>query len=837
MNGTSHGRLAANDRRATLEALEPRRLLSFASFPFPAAPPGSNELGDLTATAGADGNIWILDGGSTRIVRITHSGATTQFPLPAKSDLIAIAAGPDGNIWFADDALNKIGKITPAGKLTEFSVSKSIGLAPGPATTLVAGPDGNLWFTAFDERSSASLIGRITPQGAVTTFAVPNSVDEIDGITRGPDGNLWFSGLDDVESPLLGRITPRGKVTLFPYSPAPGRTSFPFFNEITSIISGPDGNLWISSSDEIDKITTSGQVIKRFISDAPSGFGNFPVRLFDLTLGPDGNFWFRVNQSSNQLGRLTSAGAFSNITIPRSQPFAIGNLGNWVQVSSITSGADGDLWLTTFGATLNILRLDPRNSILPANEYVDTSAGSAVKAVVAQFIDTGAARPASDYRASITFDDGTTARGTITAGPNGKFAVSVTRAWPLNTSTATVAIIDVHNASRTASAYDFVTAVPQQPIGTALTINAVAGTVFDGRVARFVHIDLPSLDQYGALIDWGDGQQSDATLVADGAGGAWVVGSHAYAQAGHYSIQVGVSTPDVEPRVFGTGGDFPPEGEVTSRASVVAGAMAGTGYTLLAQSHHALTQNEATFTLADPSADISHFHAQLEWHDPSTDPQHPTIAATIQPRGGLLLVRVPVTFGGQGIAYYRVVIHDDRRGSGDAAIVGVAYGQILVDYPATAPPADFDGSPTVDLFTAQVQGATGDQGGGFDFFEDNYNPSLSERVFDVGQALTGTAGMAVSGDIGRLAFYVPNAPNLKDLHGTILWGDGTTSAATFTRDSKGFVHVKGLHAYGHPGKYSIAVYLSQTLYENGKPEGLPDLHLPTLFSSIRVAAD
>jgi virginiamycin B lyase len=57
-----------------------------------------------------------------------------------------------------------------------------------------------------------------------------------------------------------------------------------------------------------------------------------------ITLGPDGAMWF-TEQSGNRIGRISTAGALSEVDVPTlaSQPFGI------------TSGRDGRLYFTEYG--------------------------------------------------------------------------------------------------------------------------------------------------------------------------------------------------------------------------------------------------------------------------------------------------------------------------------------------------------------------------------------------------------------------------------------------------------------------------------------------------------
>ena len=85
----------------------------------------------------------------------------------AGSEPIGIAAGADGNLWFTDPGTTKaVGRITPAGTITEFSTGLNTGSFP---VGIAAGPDGNLWFT--DGSRTTPAIGRVTPGGTITEFS------------------------------------------------------------------------------------------------------------------------------------------------------------------------------------------------------------------------------------------------------------------------------------------------------------------------------------------------------------------------------------------------------------------------------------------------------------------------------------------------------------------------------------------------------------------------------------------------------------------------------------------------------------------------------------------
>jgi streptogramin lyase len=827
-----HCGTGAHKHLAVCEPLEERRLLSFSAFAFPQTAVSNQDNYTFAAlAAGPDGNIWITDPVGERLLRVKPDGSMTQFSLSKTGDPVAISGGPDGNIWYVDDVLNTVSRVTPAGKITAFKIPP-LGKNLLTPEAIISGGDGNLWMMEFDDNFE-TYIARVTPAGQITQFAEPNAQGFDQTLFAGPDGNIYFPSDDAKENPVLGRITPAGVTTFIPLK-----------DDLFSLAPGPNNTLWgtVGGSfgaggvvaGSIEQISLDGKLLATYKSGAPQGDDFTAESMNNLVVGADGNVWFSSDGSEDQLGRMTPSGAFTELAIPGGSPNAFGNF-NSTSIVAMVAGADGNLWYLPQSGD-QVVRFSFHSSILASSEYVDTFAGSPSSALAATFVDTGPALPASAYKAVIELNDGTTASGAIAANGHGGFDVTLTQAWPLGTSTATVTITQ---GSRSATASDFITATAPTPKGSFIAVKAVAGTVFNGNVADFTNIVLDSINQYFVEVDWGDGQFGSGELVPDGKGGAFVQGSHGYSTPGRYSIDVIVQAPFTFPRLLNTKPPFHdpfPIGEAQSPARVSVGVMFGYGNTLLTQAHHPTTQAEAFFKFSNGPADLSHYHATLEWGDLYTNPEQQSVPMTIIPRsGGTFAVKVPVTFAGQGVATYRIVINDDRIGLNDDSAVGIAYGQIFVDYPTIAPPKDEFGDQFVQLPIARVQGATGDDEDAGPAFFDSYNPTLGEIVHSAGKTLAATTGSVFSGDVGTLSGLISNGKNLEDLHATINWGDGTTSTATFTRDAKGLIHVQGKHTYAKAGKYTIVIRCSQTIYQDGLPEyGMPDIRLPSIFSYIRV---
>lgn len=164
----------------------------------------------------------------------------------------------------------------------------------GMSFQVLGGSDGNIWFPEV----FADKIGRLTPNGMLSEFAVP-----IRGLARfatlAPDGNIWFTLANTASGGYLGSITPQGVITLHALP-----TTGPRF-----VTTGPDGNLWY---------TDDSNVIGRYSFDGAVSTYEIPTANSQprgITTGADGNLWF-VEFASNQIGKVTTTGAFTEYRVP-----------------------------------------------------------------------------------------------------------------------------------------------------------------------------------------------------------------------------------------------------------------------------------------------------------------------------------------------------------------------------------------------------------------------------------------------------------------------------------------------------------------------------------------
>jgi streptogramin lyase len=322
-------------------------------FPIP------NAQALIGIAAGPDGNLWFTDALAGTIGHISTSGTNiVQYSLKTGTFPEGITAGPDGNLWFVEQKASgdyEIGKITTAGKISSYSTKESAGIfqALSPSGVITTGPDGNLWFVN-PQNGLHDQVGKITTKGVVSFF--PTN-DLPNGLTTGPDGNLWLietshvakfttGGVEDECATLTqgsgfpGIVTGPDKNIWFTESDSVSNvvpstcalTEYPSlglpFEYPSSIVSAPDGNLWIVSfyGDNIGRITTAGALTGTFALSTGAGG-------WDAT-GPDGNIWFTTVYPANVVGFMTPKGAVTTYQIPTPNAGATG----------IAAGPDGNMW-------------------------------------------------------------------------------------------------------------------------------------------------------------------------------------------------------------------------------------------------------------------------------------------------------------------------------------------------------------------------------------------------------------------------------------------------------------------------------------------------------------
>lgn len=177
--------------------------------------------GAAALTTGADGKIWFLEFGGTRIGRMNADGTQrVWFPVALGgagtfSSIYDIKLGPDGNVWFSAPG-GRIGKVTPSGTINAYTVSGG-----GSPTGLTSGPNNLMWFTNGSGYGSGNGLGNADTNGTVNLVNPLGDPSKNLPVTQrlatDATGNLWFgianSGFGGNNPYLIGRFKPGGVYT------------------------------------------------------------------------------------------------------------------------------------------------------------------------------------------------------------------------------------------------------------------------------------------------------------------------------------------------------------------------------------------------------------------------------------------------------------------------------------------------------------------------------------------------------------------------------------------------------------------------------------------------
>jgi streptogramin lyase len=281
---------------------------------------------------GPDGNVWFLDENAAALVRIGQSGAIKEFSLSGflGGSAVSMAVGADKKFYILDESTNVV-RVTEKGQAQVFPIPS------GDSTSIdgvALGPDGNIWFAEFNH------VGKITPSGKITEFAYPSgfSANQYGGVAAGADGNVWFA---ESSSNAIGRIVPSsGKITMFPISG--GCTPAP-------VVLANDKNVWffcLTSTPMLGRVTPSGKIATFAIGGT---FNSNETEQF-CSRGPDGEPWCASGNDGNIFRLDSKTQKITTFTPP---------LGSGARPDALVAGADGNLWVDTVGAEIDVLVLNP----------------------------------------------------------------------------------------------------------------------------------------------------------------------------------------------------------------------------------------------------------------------------------------------------------------------------------------------------------------------------------------------------------------------------------------------------------------------------------------------
>lgn len=216
--------------------------------------------------------------------------------------------------------------------------------------------------------------------------------------------------------------------------------------------------------------------------------------------------------------------------------------------------------------------------------------------------DANKALTAANFTATIDWGDGSQSTGVVT-GSSGSFSVSGSHTYAepgTFPTTLTINNSDGESASPTGQAK----VVDASLSCSANNINPSVNLTFSGKVASFTDASgIPKLADFSAVINWGDGGSSTATIIANGTGGFDVNGSHTYTSTGSFTVSVNVT--DVDGATASALG----------AATVVEPPPSVAGATFSATEGVTFNGQVGSFTDADPSLAAGNFSATINWGD------------------------------------------------------------------------------------------------------------------------------------------------------------------------------------------------------------------------------
>lgn len=419
---------------------------------------------------------------------------------------------------------------------------------------------------------------------------------------------------------------------------------------------------------------------------------------------------------------------------------------------------------------------------------------SAFSDAVATFEDDNPDATPADFTATIDWGDGSpTTPGTI-AFNSGAFVVLGQHTYAdEGTFTATVTIADQPPGTGTATATDTATVNEADVLsGTPRTFSAPSGVSFTGTVADFTDTLTGNLAaDFTATIDWGDATTSTGT-VSGGGGAFQVSGTHTYAAAGTYPVQVTLS--DDKPGIA--------TATVTSTARVAAG-LAVNAVNLTATEGTPFNGTVATFSDADTNRTAASFTTTINWGDGTTT------AGTVTGGSGSFTVTGQHTYADEGTFTTTVTVTEINPSGATAsgsATATVAEGDALSGTPVaisaqqgvafTGAVATFSDTDTANVagdFTATIDWGDGTTtagtvaGGGGTFTVSGTHTYAATGPFPVTVTLTddapGTATATVASP-ANVSANVVAVPAL-DLRGLIVLALALSAAALYLLRKRG----------------------------------------------------
>ncbi|MEA2179219.1 MAG: virginiamycin lyase [Solirubrobacteraceae bacterium] len=291
--------------------------------------------------AGPDGNLWIVNRGTSQGIQRVSASGQRQAPIPSQwpQDL---AVSASGSVYWTESAVGTAGggisRLTSGGALTRGPrVDNPYSIALTPQEVAVVG-NQRVSTTPSINGVGAGCTAATADLGMGCAYSNPAVISRQTSVVVAPNGQVWTAGYEEnrLRSFSLGAQAALGQPPI-----ASATLDLPAGSGPSRMAIGPDGNLWIAMFDAnaIDRFNLSTAARTRF--PLPAGLKG-PN---DITVGPDGALWF-TEFYGNAVGRITTAGQITEFPVPTpaSAPYGI------------ATGPDGNIWFTE-NATGAVARL------------------------------------------------------------------------------------------------------------------------------------------------------------------------------------------------------------------------------------------------------------------------------------------------------------------------------------------------------------------------------------------------------------------------------------------------------------------------------------------------
>ncbi len=266
-------------------------------------------------------------------------GKLKYFPAPPNSDYAGsnLVEGPDKNFWYVNQATGSAGytisKFTPAGTTSYVVPPPCSGCNSVEPTGLVSGPDGRIWFGT----AASTVIGAMDTSGNVTYYPEPYpycSVTNCDLVLGAVAGqDIWFLVESLSKSYSYGLLA--GYIDTSTGATKSIGTGFERIAP-SQIVMGSNGTLWFGAGTQVASVTSIYGGVNVF-------FTHPKMNVRSITSGPDGNLWFVSDGNNEQVGRMKTDGKLIG-------EFSLAHGEGTRQI--ITAG--NDVWITTADAIVRI---------------------------------------------------------------------------------------------------------------------------------------------------------------------------------------------------------------------------------------------------------------------------------------------------------------------------------------------------------------------------------------------------------------------------------------------------------------------------------------------------